>query len=135
MLIYDIHSINKFNNILWEIKIEWLFPEGIVKSARILAFLKQENINGIYLNLKDNFKKIVLIECMQAFKTFKEYQDLKNTFERYGNGLKIIDKYGENYDWKLTKRFFGIFFIYNKRYKLVFMARVLIEKIRKPRDI
>ena len=58
-----------------------MFPEGIVKSARILAFLKQENINGIFLNLKDNFKKIVLIECMQTFKTYKEYQDLKNTFE------------------------------------------------------
>ena len=57
MLIYDIYSIKKLKNILWTIKIEWLFPEGIVKSARILAFLKQENINGIFLNLKNNFKK------------------------------------------------------------------------------
>ena len=35
----------------------------------------------------------------------------------------------------LTKRFFGKILTNNKRHKLVFMARVLIEKIRKPHDI
>lgn len=58
-------------------------PQGIGKSTTLLAFLKQENVNGFYLNLKflneqnmDDFINTILIESMNLFTDYNEYEKL-----------------------------------------------------------
>ena len=60
---------------------------------------------------------------------FKNFEDKRNPGNKIGEGIYLTPNIN------LAEKFSGIILINNKRYKVVFMARVLIEKIREPDDI
>ena len=56
-------------------------------------------------------------------------KDKRHKNKKVGNGIYLYQ------DIKMAERFTGKILINNKRYKVVLMAKVLIEKIREPEDI
>lgn len=63
-------------------------PQGIGKSTSLLAFLKQEQKYGLYLNLKflneqniEDFYRTILIESMNLFSNYAEYELLLKYME------------------------------------------------------
>ena len=60
---------------------------------------------------------------------FKNFEDKRNPGNKIGDGIYLTPNIN------LAETFSGIILANNKRYKVVLMARVLIEKIKEPYDI
>ena len=60
---------------------------------------------------------------------YKDYKDKRNPGNNIGEGIYLTPKI------KMAEYFAGIININNKKYKILLMARVLIEKIREPEDV
>ena len=89
---------------------------------------------GQYLSsnqVKEALTNIILNNALIPGKSqnYKNYEDIRNPGNKIGEGVYLTPSIN------LAEKFSGLISIKGKRYKVVLMARVLIEKIREPKDI
>ena len=82
-----------------------------------------------YKLVKAKLNNILLNKKIKTTQRFKDYFDKRHSNNKVGEGICLTPKikFAENYS--------GILLINGKRYKVVLMAKVLIEKIRELNDI
>ena len=82
-----------------------------------------------YNQVKETLNKIILNMNLKISNKFKDYKDKRHPNNTVGEGICLSPKinFAENYS--------GITLINGKKYKVVLMAKVLIEKIREIYDI
>ena len=89
---------------------------------------------GQFLSYDQVKKKIIDIIIQKDLiptkkQKYSDSKDKRNNGKTIGKGIYLTPKI------KMAENFAGTIIINNKKYKVVLMARVLIEKIREPQDI
>ena len=82
-----------------------------------------------YNRVKDKLNNVILNSDLKISKKFKDYKDKRHPNNTVGEGICLSPKIN------LAEKYSGIILINGKRYKVVLMAKVLIEKIRELYDI